>query len=129
MKVRTILYLQIWRKFQEVTSDGVLVGAELDRSNTKVFNESRMMLIARGSGRLVREVMEMLEMMEQDKRAQDPKEWRHECILEKHERSAHEQGPPSSDAQADWWHGWSAESNETDGFGQGHDGNVGGKDE
>lgn len=34
---------------------------ELDSSNPKVFNESRMMLIARGSGRQVREVMEMLE--------------------------------------------------------------------
>ncbi|CAE5959679.1 unnamed protein product [Arabidopsis arenosa] len=34
---------------------------ELDSSNPKVFNESRMMRIARGSGRQVREVMEMLE--------------------------------------------------------------------
>ncbi|VVA91425.1 unnamed protein product [Arabis nemorensis] len=34
---------------------------ELDSSNPKVFNESRMMRIARGSGRIVREVMEMLE--------------------------------------------------------------------
>ncbi|CAL9215103.1 unnamed protein product [Arabidopsis halleri] len=34
---------------------------ELDSSNTKVFNESRIMRIARGSGRLVREVMELLE--------------------------------------------------------------------
>ena len=62
--------------------------------------------------------------MEQDERAQDPKEWRHERTLEKHERSAHEQGPPSSDAQADWWHGWSTKSHETDGFRQGYDGNV-----
>nr|AAA66200.1 signal recognition particle 54 kDa subunit [Arabidopsis thaliana] len=34
---------------------------ELDSSGPKVFNESRMMRIARGSGRQVREVMEMLE--------------------------------------------------------------------
>jgi len=38
-----------------------VVCAELDSSNPKVFNESRMMRIARGSGRQVREVMEMLE--------------------------------------------------------------------
>ncbi|CAD5314987.1 unnamed protein product [Arabidopsis thaliana] len=35
--------------------------AKIKRSNPKVFNESRMMRIARGSGRQVREVMEMLE--------------------------------------------------------------------
>ncbi|XP_010479315.1 PREDICTED: signal recognition particle 54 kDa protein 3 [Camelina sativa] len=38
-----------------------MTNEELDSSNPKVFNESRMMRIARGSGRLVREVMEMLE--------------------------------------------------------------------
>nr|BAH56850.1 AT1G48900 [Arabidopsis thaliana] len=36
---------------------------ELDSSNPKVFNESRMMRIARGSGRQVREVMEMLKQI------------------------------------------------------------------
>ena len=35
--------------------------SELDSSNPKLMNESRMMRIARGSGRPVREVMEMLE--------------------------------------------------------------------
>ena len=35
--------------------------AELDSSNPKLMNESRIMRIARGSGRQVREVMEMLE--------------------------------------------------------------------
>ncbi|RDY12907.1 hypothetical protein CR513_02239 [Mucuna pruriens] len=34
---------------------------QLDSSNPKLMNESRMMRIARGSGRLVREVLEMLE--------------------------------------------------------------------
>ncbi|EOA40222.1 hypothetical protein CARUB_v10008947mg [Capsella rubella] len=38
-----------------------MTNEELDSSNPKVFNESRMMRIARGSGRQVREVMEMLE--------------------------------------------------------------------
>ncbi|CAH2036192.1 unnamed protein product [Thlaspi arvense] len=38
-----------------------MTNEELDSSNTKLFNESRMMRIARGSGRIVREVMEMLE--------------------------------------------------------------------
>ncbi|CAH8252406.1 unnamed protein product [Arabidopsis lyrata] len=38
-----------------------MTNKELDSSNTKVFNESRIMRIARGSGRLVREVMELLE--------------------------------------------------------------------
>lgn len=68
MMVRTIIYL-IWRKCisrnnqsSEQKSDGwFVVCAELDSSNPKVFNESRMMRIARGSGRQVREVMEMLE--------------------------------------------------------------------
>lgn len=35
--------------------------AELDSSNLKAFNESRIMRIARGSGRIVRDVMEVLE--------------------------------------------------------------------
>jgi signal recognition particle subunit SRP54 len=35
--------------------------AELDSTNPKLMNESRIMRIARGSGRQVREVMEMLE--------------------------------------------------------------------
>ncbi|XVE89195.1 hypothetical protein DITRI_Ditri19aG0131000 [Diplodiscus trichospermus] len=35
--------------------------AELDSSNPKLMNESRMMRIARGSGRHIREVMEILE--------------------------------------------------------------------
>lgn len=35
--------------------------AELDSSNPKLMNESRMMRIAIGSGRHIREVMEMLE--------------------------------------------------------------------
>ncbi|KAJ4845504.1 hypothetical protein Tsubulata_013017 [Turnera subulata] len=38
-----------------------LMPKELDSSNPKLMNESRMMRIARGSGRHVREVMEMLE--------------------------------------------------------------------
>ncbi|ANM70640.1 Signal recognition particle, SRP54 subunit protein [Arabidopsis thaliana] len=38
-----------------------MTNEELDSSNPKVFNESRIMRIARGSGRIVREVMEMLE--------------------------------------------------------------------
>ncbi|KAF8053175.1 hypothetical protein N665_1456s0011 [Sinapis alba] len=38
-----------------------MTNEELDSSNPKMFNESRMMRIARGSGRMVREVMEMLE--------------------------------------------------------------------
>lgn len=35
--------------------------AELDSTNPKLMNESRIMRIARGSGRQVRDVMEMLE--------------------------------------------------------------------
>lgn len=35
--------------------------AELDSSNLKAFNESRIIRIARGSGRIVRDVMEVLE--------------------------------------------------------------------
>lgn len=69
-------------------------------------------------------VQEASKDMEQDERAQDPKEWRYERTLEKHERAAHEQGPTASDAQTDWRHGRSAESHEADGFWQGHDGNV-----
>ncbi|ESQ30621.1 hypothetical protein EUTSA_v10011425mg [Eutrema salsugineum] len=38
-----------------------MTNEELDSSNVKLFNESRVMRIARGSGRLVREVMDMLE--------------------------------------------------------------------
>lgn len=38
-----------------------LCGTELDSSNPKLMNDSRIMRIARGSGRQVREVMEMLE--------------------------------------------------------------------
>ncbi|GAB4842098.1 hypothetical protein Ancab_012058 [Ancistrocladus abbreviatus] len=38
-----------------------MTNEELDSSNPKLMNESRMMRIARGSGRPVREVMEMLE--------------------------------------------------------------------
>ncbi|KAF9614006.1 hypothetical protein IFM89_014806 [Coptis chinensis] len=38
-----------------------MTNEELDSVNTKLMNESRMMRIARGSGRTVREVMEMLE--------------------------------------------------------------------
>ncbi|KAL9813745.1 putative signal-recognition-particle GTPase [Arabidopsis thaliana] len=38
-----------------------MTNEELDSSNPKVFNESRIMRIARGSGRIVTEVMEMLE--------------------------------------------------------------------
>jgi signal recognition particle subunit SRP54 len=35
--------------------------SELDSSNPKLMNESRMMRVARGSGRLVREVSDMME--------------------------------------------------------------------
>ncbi|KAL5703616.1 signal-recognition-particle GTPase [Ranunculus cassubicifolius] len=38
-----------------------MTNEELDSTNPKLMNESRMMRIARGSGRSVREVMEMLE--------------------------------------------------------------------
>lgn len=38
-----------------------MTNEELDSSNPKLMNESRMMRIARGSGRQVREVMEMME--------------------------------------------------------------------
>uniref|UniRef100_A0A1J3GVJ3 Signal recognition particle 54 kDa protein n=1 Tax=Noccaea caerulescens TaxID=107243 RepID=A0A1J3GVJ3_NOCCA len=38
-----------------------MTNEELDSSSTKLFNESRMMRIARGSGRRVREVMDMME--------------------------------------------------------------------
>ncbi|ESQ35276.1 hypothetical protein EUTSA_v10009795mg, partial [Eutrema salsugineum] len=38
-----------------------MTNEELDSSNPKMFNESRMIRIARGSGRIVREVMELLE--------------------------------------------------------------------
>ncbi|KAE8696124.1 Signal recognition particle 54 kDa protein 3 [Hibiscus syriacus] len=38
-----------------------LMPKELDSSNPKLMNESRMMRIARGSGRHIREVMEMME--------------------------------------------------------------------
>ncbi|MED6201258.1 hypothetical protein PIB30_093084 [Stylosanthes scabra] len=38
-----------------------MTNEELDSSNPKIMNESRIMRIARGSGRQVREVMEMLE--------------------------------------------------------------------
>ena len=37
------------------------LNAELDSTNPKLMNESRIMRIARGSGRQVRDVMEMLE--------------------------------------------------------------------
>ncbi|KAL5722691.1 signal-recognition-particle GTPase [Ranunculus cassubicifolius] len=43
----------------ELINNGIL--SELDSTNPKLMNESRMMRIARGSGRSVREVMEMLE--------------------------------------------------------------------
>ena len=39
----------------------LLIVAELDSSNPKLINDSRIMRIARGSGRQVREVMEMFE--------------------------------------------------------------------
>ncbi|PNY12876.1 signal recognition particle 54 kDa protein 2-like, partial [Trifolium pratense] len=38
-----------------------MTNEELDSSNPKLINESRMMRIARGSGRLVREVLDMME--------------------------------------------------------------------
>ncbi|XP_039053824.1 signal recognition particle 54 kDa protein 2-like isoform X2 [Hibiscus syriacus] len=38
-----------------------MTNEELDSSNPKIMNESRMMRIARGSGRHIREVMEMME--------------------------------------------------------------------
>ena len=38
-----------------------MTNEELDSSNPKLMNESRMMRIARGAGRQIREVMEMLE--------------------------------------------------------------------
>ncbi|KAK3412082.1 signal recognition particle 54 kDa protein 3-like [Eucalyptus grandis] len=38
-----------------------MTNEELDSSNPKIMNDSRIMRIARGSGRHVREVMEMLE--------------------------------------------------------------------
>ncbi|OIW19219.1 hypothetical protein TanjilG_20344 [Lupinus angustifolius] len=41
--------------------DGQAKIKQLDSSNPKIMNESRMMRIARGSGRLVKEVMEMME--------------------------------------------------------------------
>ncbi|KAF1869849.1 hypothetical protein Lal_00017426 [Lupinus albus] len=41
--------------------DGQAKIKQLDSSNPKLMNESRMMRIARGSGRLVKEVMEMME--------------------------------------------------------------------
>ncbi|AES68174.2 putative signal-recognition-particle GTPase [Medicago truncatula] len=39
-----------------------MTNEELDSSNPKLINESRMMRIARGSGRLVREVLELMEV-------------------------------------------------------------------
>ncbi|XP_042457909.1 signal recognition particle 54 kDa protein 2-like isoform X1 [Zingiber officinale] len=38
-----------------------MTNAELDSTNPKLFNDSRIMRVARGSGRSVRDVMEMLE--------------------------------------------------------------------
>ncbi|KAM3699883.1 hypothetical protein ACJW31_05G059200 [Castanea mollissima] len=44
-----------------MTMMDTMTNEELDSTNPKLMNESRMMRIARGSGRQVREVMEMLE--------------------------------------------------------------------
>ncbi|KAK4745980.1 hypothetical protein SAY87_012292 [Trapa incisa] len=44
-----------------ITYSGPFYITELDSTNPKLMNESRMMRIARGAGRQVREVMEMLE--------------------------------------------------------------------
>ena len=40
---------------------GFIILTELDSSNPKLMNESRMMRVARGSGRRIQEVMEMME--------------------------------------------------------------------
>ena len=86
--------------------------SKLGRSNPKLFNESRMMRIARWSERVVGEVMEMLEeykklekIWSKMKGLKIPKNGDMSVLSKTHERSAHQQGPPSSYAQADWWHG------------------------
>ncbi|CAN6998246.1 unnamed protein product [Brassica rapa subsp. trilocularis] len=86
--------------------------SKLGSSNPKVFIKSRMMRIARWSGRLVREVMEMLEeykklekIWSKMKALKIPNNVDMSALSKTHERSTHQQDPPFSYAQADWWHG------------------------
>ncbi|CAI0406511.1 unnamed protein product, partial [Linum tenue] len=65
------------------------------------------------------------EGVEQDEGAEDPEEGRDERVVEEHECAAHEQGSASPDAEADWRHGWVAESDEANGWRQGHEGHDG----
>ncbi|KAF3583913.1 hypothetical protein F2Q69_00029466 [Brassica cretica] len=97
--------------------------SKLGRSNPKLFNESRMMRIARWSERVVGEVMEMLEeykklekIWSKMKELKIPKNGDMSALSQTHEPSEHQQDLPFSYAQADWWHAWCAESHKTDEF-------------
>ncbi|OAY79496.1 Signal recognition particle 54 kDa protein 2 [Ananas comosus] len=51
----------MYEQFQNILKMGPIGQVELDSTNPKLMNESRIMRIARGSGRPVKDVMDMLE--------------------------------------------------------------------
>lgn len=103
---------------------------ELDSTNPKILTESRIMRIARGSGRLVHEVMEMLEeykrlakIFSKMKGLKIPKKG-DMSSLSRNMNAQNMSKVLPSDVEADRWNGWFAELNEANGFRQGHDGYV-----
>ncbi|KAJ1410090.1 SRP/SRP receptor, N-terminal [Sesbania bispinosa] len=105
--------------------------AKIKRSNPKLMNESRMIRIARGSGRQIREVMEMLE--EYKRLAKIWSKMKGLKIPKKGDMSALSRNmnaqhmskvlPPQMLKQIGGMGGF-AKLDETDGIHKGHDGNV-----